>query len=161
MKGPGSRQGCVRVYHTITIAIRMPLQRSIWIHRDRASEFPLPNGLCRYGEVDSVRMRSIPVKLDAAMPRRAAVLTGKIDSQRTTAHAYVVFSQPHEAIAALAHNMQLVNLSSANTRLQLNAHPSMGLEASSIANIETRRPYLSIACLCGLVGSDQCRQSCP
>ncbi len=59
--------------------------------------------------MESVRLRSIPVKLDAAMPRRAAVLTGKVDAARATAHAYIVFSTPEEAKAALVHNMQLVS----------------------------------------------------
>lgn len=58
----------------------------------------------------SVRLRSVPVKLDAAMPRRAAVLTGKVDAERATAHAYIVFSVPEEARAALAHNMQVVRI---------------------------------------------------
>ena len=62
--------------------------------------------------MESVRLRSIPVKLDAAMPRRAAVLTGRVDAARATAHAYIVFSTPEEAKTALAQNMQLVSMRS-------------------------------------------------
>lgn len=63
----------------------------------------------RYGSVESVRLRSVPVQPEAvALPRRAAVLTGKVDSERATAHAYVVFAAPEQAQAALAHNMQVV-----------------------------------------------------
>jgi len=65
----------------------------------------------RYGTVESVRLRSIPVKLDVAMPRRAAVLTGKVDTARATAHAYIVFSTPEAAEAALVQNMQVVRRS--------------------------------------------------
>ncbi len=62
-----------------------------------------------YGKVESVRLRSVPVALDAGMPRRAAVLLGKVDADRATAHAYVVFSSPEQARAALAHNMRVVS----------------------------------------------------
>lgn len=65
---------------------------------------------CRYGSVESVRLRSVPVQPEAvALPRRAAVLTGKVDAERATAHAYVVFAEPQQAQAALAHNMQVVS----------------------------------------------------
>ena len=55
--------------------------------------------------MESVRLRSVPVKLDAKMPRRAAILTGNVASERGTAHAYVVFADAASAKAALAHNM--------------------------------------------------------
>ena len=58
-----------------------------------------------YGAVESVRLRSVPVKLDAKMPRRAAILTGNVASDRGTANAYVVFANAASAKAALAHNM--------------------------------------------------------
>lgn len=65
----------------------------------------------RYGSVESVRLRSVPVQPEAvALPRRAAVLGGRVDADRATAHAYVVFAQPEHAQAALAHNMQVVRL---------------------------------------------------
>lgn len=55
--------------------------------------------------MESVRLRSVPVKLDAKMPRRAAILTGNVASDRGTANAYVVFADAASAKAALAHNM--------------------------------------------------------
>jgi hypothetical protein len=59
--------------------------------------------------VESVRLRSVPVQPEAvSLPRRAAVLGGRVDADRATAHAYVVFAQPEHAQAALAHNMQVV-----------------------------------------------------
>lgn len=59
--------------------------------------------------MESVRLRSVPVQPEAvALPRRAAVLTGKVDAERATAHAYVVFAAPEQAQAALAHNMVMV-----------------------------------------------------
>jgi hypothetical protein len=59
-------------------------------------------------QVLSVRLRSVPIKLDTKMPRMAAVVTGQVDASRATAHAYVVFETREQAAAALAHNMQLV-----------------------------------------------------
>ena len=63
---------------------------------------------CRYGDIESIRMRSVPVKLDAKMSRRAAITTGNISKERGTAHAYIVFQQEDSAVAALASNMHVV-----------------------------------------------------
>lgn len=41
------------------------------------------------------------------MPRRAAVISGAIDDERGSAHAYVVFKDEAAAEAALSLNMQL------------------------------------------------------
>jgi exonuclease VII large subunit len=54
-----------------------------------------------------VRLRSIPIKVNANMPRRAAIISGAIDEQRGSAHAYVVFEDEAAAKAALSLNMQL------------------------------------------------------
>ncbi|KAL0018164.1 hypothetical protein WJX79_001755 [Trebouxia sp. C0005] len=35
----------------------------------------------RYGSIESVRRRSVPVKLDAKMSRKAAVITGNVDGR--------------------------------------------------------------------------------
>lgn len=53
-------------------------------------------------------MRSVPVKLDAKMSRRAAITTGNISKERGTSHAYVVFQKEDSAVAALASNMHVV-----------------------------------------------------
>jgi hypothetical protein len=37
---------------------------------------------CRYGKIDSVRLRSLPVDLDAKMPRRAKQMLGKVRVNR-------------------------------------------------------------------------------
>jgi len=60
----------------------------------------------QYGTVDSVRMRSVPLKLDAKMPRKAAIAAGNVDVERGTSHAYLVFKDESSAKAALAHNMK-------------------------------------------------------
>ncbi|KAL0026925.1 hypothetical protein WJX77_012495 [Trebouxia sp. C0004] len=63
----------------------------------------------RYGSIESVRRRSVPVKLDAKMSRKAAVITGNVSDKRGTSHAYVVFQDQTAAIAALASNMHMVD----------------------------------------------------
>ncbi len=52
----------------------------------------------------------MPVKLDAKMSRKAAVITGNVSDKRGTSHAYVVFQDETAAIAALASNMHMVSL---------------------------------------------------
>ncbi len=51
----------------------------------------------------------MPVKLDAKMSRKAAVITGNVSDKRGTSHAYVVFQDETAAIAALASNMHMVS----------------------------------------------------
>ena len=61
----------------------------------------------RYGTVESVRLRSLPLKDDGKLPRRAAVAAGALD-EAGSANAYVVFSSGASAVHALAHNMREV-----------------------------------------------------
>ncbi|KAK9843654.1 hypothetical protein WJX81_001246 [Elliptochloris bilobata] len=75
----------------------------------------------RYGAVESVRLRSVPVKLDVKMPRRAAILSGNVASDRGTANAYVVFVDTAAAAAALAHNM--AELDGLHLRVDIAAKP--------------------------------------
>eukprot|EP00741_Cyanophora_paradoxa_P000958 tig00000448_g926.t1 len=58
-----------------------------------------------YGEVESVRLRSI-VAAKEKMPRKVAFITGSFGAD--TCNAYVVFAQAEEAAAAQAHNGTLV-----------------------------------------------------
>ena len=67
-------------------------------------------GFCRFGEVESIRFRSVPLKLDEKIiPRRAAILAQKISSDRGSAHAYIVFKATDSAAKALELNMTEVN----------------------------------------------------
>ncbi|BDA45860.1 probable nucleolar protein 12 at C-terminar half [Coccomyxa sp. Obi] len=59
----------------------------------------------QYGTVESVRLRSLPLKDDGKLPRRAAVAAGALD-EAGSANAYVVFSSGVSAVHALAHNMR-------------------------------------------------------
>ena len=62
--------------------------------------------MCRYGKVESVRLRSLPVQLDKMLPRRAAVLSKRVATDRGSAHAYIVFEDQSSVTPALQHNMQ-------------------------------------------------------
>ena len=65
---------------------------------------------CRYGPLESVRLRSVAIRLDKRLPRRAAIILGSVRSaeEHGCAHAYVVFQEPSAVDAALEQNMQLV-----------------------------------------------------
>ena len=56
-------------------------------------------------------MRSVPIKLDKMIPRRAAILGKRVSEDRGTSNAYLVFKQAASVDAALAHNMKEVRLS--------------------------------------------------
>lgn len=52
-----------------------------------------------------MRLRAVPLDIDSKLPRRAAILTGKVDGARAPAVAYVVFDSQDAATAGLAANM--------------------------------------------------------
>ena len=53
-----------------------------------------------------MRLRSVPLVKNTAIPRKAAVASGAIDTSRGSFHAYLVFEEENAARAACAHNMQ-------------------------------------------------------
>ncbi|XP_057777750.1 uncharacterized protein LOC130996260 [Salvia miltiorrhiza] len=61
----------------------------------------------KFGEVESVRIRSVPI-VDGKMPRKGAVITKKINENGNSVNAYVVFKTEESAQASLAHNMAVV-----------------------------------------------------
>ncbi|TVU44216.1 hypothetical protein EJB05_03652, partial [Eragrostis curvula] len=60
-----------------------------------------------FGEVESVRIRSVPV-CDSKIPRKGAIMKGKVNEAVDNVHAYIVFKEEQSARAALAHNMALL-----------------------------------------------------
>ncbi|GFR45867.1 hypothetical protein Agub_g7318, partial [Astrephomene gubernaculifera] len=85
-----------------------------------------------FGEVESVRVRAVPVKMDAKMPRRNAILSGNVDSERgAPCTAYVVFREPAAARAALGANMQLVE--GHHIRVDMAAPPKNKKDAGAAA----------------------------
>lgn len=59
-----------------------------------------------FGEIESVRIRSVPL-VDTKLSRRGAVLQGKVNGLVDNVHAYIVFKDEQSARAALSHNMAL------------------------------------------------------
>ncbi|KAL2348933.1 hypothetical protein Fmac_002933 [Flemingia macrophylla] len=61
----------------------------------------------KFGEVESVRIRSVPIQ-DTKKPRKGAILAKKINDAADSVHAYVVFKTEQSAQTSLSHNMTLV-----------------------------------------------------
>ncbi|KAL2645197.1 hypothetical protein R1flu_012784 [Riccia fluitans] len=79
----------------------------------------------QFGAVESARLRSVPL-VDVKMPRRAAVITGNVNENRTSLNGYVVFNEEASAKAALAHNMK--EFRGKHLRVDLAGHGSSGVE---------------------------------
>ncbi|XP_058074883.1 nucleolar protein 12 [Magnolia sinica] len=58
----------------------------------------------QFGEVESVRIRSVPI-VDSKIPRKGAIIKGKFNDSADSVHAYIVFKDEQSAQAALSHNM--------------------------------------------------------
>jgi nucleolar protein 12 len=50
-----------------------------------------------YGSIESVRYRSVPLKKDVVLPRKAAVASGAVDPTRGSAHAYIIYTNIESA----------------------------------------------------------------
>ncbi|GAV91292.1 RRM_6 domain-containing protein [Cephalotus follicularis] len=61
----------------------------------------------RFGEVESVRIRSVPL-MDTKKPRKGAVILGQINGHADSVHAYIVFKTEQSAESSLSHNMAVV-----------------------------------------------------
>ncbi|KDP36511.1 hypothetical protein JCGZ_09337 [Jatropha curcas] len=61
----------------------------------------------QFGEIESVRIRSVPI-VDTKIPRKGAILLKKLNDSADSVHAYIVFKTEHSAEASLAHNMAVV-----------------------------------------------------
>ncbi|CAN0842951.1 Nucleolar protein 12 [Linum grandiflorum] len=61
----------------------------------------------QFGEVESVRIRSVPV-MDTKIPRKGAILQNKINDAAGSVHAYIVYKTAESAEASLSHNMAVV-----------------------------------------------------
>ena len=59
--------------------------------------------------MESVRLRSLPLKEGLKMPRKAAVASGNVDAECAPAHAYIVFEKRTSAVYALQLNMSEVS----------------------------------------------------
>ncbi|KAG0449847.1 hypothetical protein HPP92_027064 [Vanilla planifolia] len=64
----------------------------------------LQREFAKFGEIESVRIRSVPL-LDTKAPRKAAIFKGKINESFDSMNSYIVFKDEQSARAALALNM--------------------------------------------------------
>ncbi|KAL0737279.1 hypothetical protein Bca4012_013489 [Brassica carinata] len=62
----------------------------------------------KFGEVDSVRIRSVPI-VDSKRTRKGAIMLKQINEKASSVHAYVVFETEQSAEASLALNMSLID----------------------------------------------------
>uniref|UniRef100_A0ACD6AKI6 Uncharacterized protein n=1 Tax=Avena sativa TaxID=4498 RepID=A0ACD6AKI6_AVESA len=74
----------------------------------RTKKKALTKEFAAFGEVESVRIRSVPLA-DTKVPRKGAVIKGKINDSGDNVHAYIVFKDEQCARSALSHNMALFN----------------------------------------------------
>ncbi|XP_040985891.1 RNA-binding protein 34 [Juglans microcarpa x Juglans regia] len=58
----------------------------------------------QFGEVESVRIRSVPI-VDTKKPRKGAIITKQFNEAVDSVHAYIVFKSEESAQASLTHNM--------------------------------------------------------
>ena len=73
----------------------------------KAKKKALTNLFQEYGPVESLRLRSVPLKKDVILPRKAAVASGAVDPTRGSAHAYIIFTNVESAQNAVKnHNMK-------------------------------------------------------
>ncbi|XP_074573220.1 nucleolar protein 12-like [Curcuma longa] len=60
----------------------------------------------KFGQIESVRIRSVPI-VDTKVPRKVAILKGKVNDAVDRVNAYIVFKNEQSAKAALSLNMTL------------------------------------------------------
>ncbi|XWS49542.1 hypothetical protein CRYUN_Cryun12cG0011800 [Craigia yunnanensis] len=61
----------------------------------------------KFGEIESVRVRSVPLN-DTKKPRKGAIMLKQINEKADSVHAYIVFKTEQSAEASLAHNMAVI-----------------------------------------------------
>ncbi|OMO93285.1 hypothetical protein COLO4_16985 [Corchorus olitorius] len=61
----------------------------------------------KFGEIESVRIRSVPLA-ETKKPRKGAIMLNQINEKADSVHAYIVFKTEQSAEASLAHNMAVV-----------------------------------------------------
>ncbi|KAL7111212.1 hypothetical protein ACP275_05G073900 [Erythranthe tilingii] len=61
----------------------------------------------KFGEVESVRIRSVPL-INGKLPRKGAAMKNHINEKGDSVHAYIVFKTEEAAQASLANNMAVV-----------------------------------------------------
>ncbi|KAL2518288.1 RNA-binding (RRM/RBD/RNP motif) family protein [Abeliophyllum distichum] len=90
----------------------------------------------KFGEVESVRIRSVPI-IDSKVPRKGAVIKKQINENADSVHAYIVFKTEDCAQASLAHNMAVVGGN--HIRVDRACPPCKKLKGDSSALYDNKR----------------------
>ncbi|XP_043695829.1 RNA-binding protein 34 [Telopea speciosissima] len=89
-----------------------------------------------FGEIESVRIRSVPL-LDSKIPRKGAILKGKINEAVDSVHAYIVFKDEQVAQSSLTHNMAVVGGN--HIRVDMACPPRKKLKGENAALYDRKR----------------------
>ncbi|KAF9623868.1 hypothetical protein IFM89_005636 [Coptis chinensis] len=90
----------------------------------------------KFGDVESVRIRSVPI-VDSKTPRKGAIMKGKINESVDSVHAYIVFKDEKSAQASLSHNMAM--LGGNHIRVDNACPPRKKLKADSAPVYDNKR----------------------
>ena len=78
----------------------------------------------KYGAVESVRLRNVPVEADGSEPRKVKVLQKRLNAERGNATAFVVFKDAASAVEA-AREMNMKTFEGRHVRVDLASNPSI------------------------------------
>ncbi|KAK9120558.1 hypothetical protein Syun_018175 [Stephania yunnanensis] len=90
----------------------------------------------RFGEIDSARIRSVPL-VDSKTPRKGAIFKGKINESVDSVHAYIVFKDEKAAQASLSHNMAV--LGGNHIRVDMACPPRKKLKGEQVPLYDNKR----------------------
>ncbi|KAE8661883.1 hypothetical protein F3Y22_tig00113722pilonHSYRG00246 [Hibiscus syriacus] len=84
----------------------------------------------KFGEIESVRIRSVPLN-DTKKPRKGAIMLKQINDKADSVHAYIVFKTEQSAEESLANNMAVI--AGNHIRVDRACPPRKKLKAESAA----------------------------
>ncbi|MFQ6637808.1 hypothetical protein Gotur_013126 [Gossypium turneri] len=90
----------------------------------------------KFGEVESVRIRSVPLN-DTKKPRKGAIMLKQINENADSVHAYIVFKTEQSAEASLANNMAVI--AGNHIRVDRACPPRKKLKAENAPLYDNRR----------------------
>lgn len=91
---------------------------------------------CRFGSIESVRIRSLAATADVKMSKALQVKAGKTDSSKGSVNAYVLFSAAEHADAA--HALNMTKIDGQHIRVDRAAPPKDAKSAGSV-HYDSRR----------------------
>ncbi|TYH97358.1 hypothetical protein ES332_A12G237700v1 [Gossypium tomentosum] len=90
----------------------------------------------KFGEIESVRIRSVPLN-DTKKPRKGAIMLKQINENADSVHAYIVFKTEQSAEASLANNMAVI--AGNHIRVDRACPPRKKLKAENAPLYDNRR----------------------